>query len=135
MAVSVALSTHLASALTEAPTIPVMPNSSVCDIAQYNSVYTQDYTPAQQASHLSDFLNVMLGVTVGGTSALNQRIRIRGVDDTNLKVTIDDARQEGALFYHMGDVTIDPDLLKQAKIEIDNYYQYNNFLPLIISIL
>ncbi|WP_351001441.1 TonB-dependent receptor plug domain-containing protein, partial [Shewanella sp. TB7-MNA-CIBAN-0143] len=76
----------------------------------------EDYTPAQQAGHLSDFLNVVPGVTIGGTSAVNQRIRVRGLDDTNLKVTIDGARQEGALFYHMGDVTIDPDLLKQAEV-------------------
>jgi hemoglobin/transferrin/lactoferrin receptor protein len=45
---------------------------------------------------------------------------VRGLDDTNLKVTIDGARQEGALFYHMGDVTIDPDLLKQAEVAVGN---------------
>ncbi|WP_413518738.1 TonB-dependent receptor domain-containing protein [Psychrobacter glacincola] len=105
---------------TTLQTITVTANSSVRDKVQEGSVHTEDYTPAQQADHLSDFLNVIPGVTVGGTSTVNQRIRIRGLDDTNLKVTIDGARQEGTLFYHMGDVTIDPDLLKQSEVSVGN---------------
>ncbi len=105
---------------TTLQTITVTANSSVRDKVQTDSVYIEDYTPAQQASHLSDFLNVVPGVTVGGTSAVNQRIRIRGLEDSNLKVTIDGARQEGKLFYHMGDITIDPDLLKQADVSVGN---------------
>jgi hemoglobin/transferrin/lactoferrin receptor protein len=101
-------------------TITVTANSSVREKVQEDSVYIDDYTPAQQASHLSDFLNVVPGVTIGGTSSVNQRIRIRGLEDSNLKITIDGARQEGKLFYHMGDVTIDPDLLKQAKVSVGN---------------
>lgn len=105
---------------TTLQTITVTANSSVRDSVQEDSVYIDDYTPAAQASHLSDFLDVVPGVDVGGTSSVNQRIRVRGLDDTNLKVTIDGARQEGALFYHMGDVTIDPDLLKQAEVSVGN---------------
>jgi hemoglobin/transferrin/lactoferrin receptor protein len=105
---------------TTLQTITVTANSSVRDNVQEGSVYIDDYTPAAQASHLSDFLEVVPGVSVGGTSSVNQRIRVRGLDDTNLKVTIDGARQEGALFYHMGDVTIDPDLLKQAEVAVGN---------------
>lgn len=101
-------------------TITVTANSSVRDGLQSDSVYIDDYVPAAQASHLSDFLDVVPGVEVGGTSSVNQRVRVRGLDDTNLKVTIDGARQEGALFYHMGDVTIDPDLLKQAEVAVGN---------------
>lgn len=105
---------------TSLQTITVTANKSVRKDLQEDQVYVDDYTPAQQASHLSDFLNVVPGATVGGTSAVNQRIRVRGLDDTNLKITVDGARQEGALFYHMGDVTIDPDLLKQADVSVGN---------------
>ena len=101
-------------------TITVTANTSIRNSVQEDGVYIDDYVPAAQASHLSDFLNVVPGVTVGGTSTVNQRIRVRGLDDTNLKVTIDGARQEGTLFYHMGDVTIDPDLLKQAEVSVGN---------------
>lgn len=85
---------------TTLQTITVTANNSVRDAVQEDSIYIDDYTPAAQASHLSDFLDVVPGVSVGGTSSVNQRIRVRGLDDTNLKVTIDGARQEGALFYH-----------------------------------
>lgn len=125
LAVASALVAQVASAQTDTPrmtaqTIIVTANSSARDRAQNDSLYTEEYTPAQQASHLSDFLEVVPGVSVGGTSSVNQRIRVRGLDDTNLKVSIDGARQEGALFYHMGDVTIDPDLLKQTEVAVGN---------------
>ena len=125
VAVSAVLWSQLAIAVEDLPsttlqTITVTANSSVREKAQEDGVDVEDYTPAQQASHLSDFLNVVPGVTIGGTSSINQRIRIRGLEDSNLKVTIDGARQEGKLFYHMGDITIDPDLLKQADVAVGN---------------
>ncbi|MGM8871494.1 TonB-dependent receptor domain-containing protein [Psychrobacter sp. 2Y5] len=105
---------------TTLQTVTVTANTSIRDKVQEEAVYIDDYTPAAQASHLSDFLDVIPGVEVGGTSTVNQRVRIRGLDDTNLKVTIDGARQEGTLFYHMGDITIDPDLLKRAEVSVGN---------------
>ena len=127
MGVAVVLWSQAASAapVDEVPnvtlqTITVTANTSIRNSVQEDGVYIDNYVPAAQASHLSDFLNVVPGVTVGGTSTVNQRIRVRGLDDTNLKVTIDGARQEGTLFYHMGDVTIDPDLLKQAEVSVGN---------------
>ncbi len=125
VAVSAVLWSQLAVAAEKLPsttlqTITVTANSSVREKVQEDNVDVEDYTPAQQASHLSDFLNVVPGVTIGGTSSVNQRIRIRGLEDSNLKVTIDGARQEGKLFYHMGDITIDPDLLKQADVAVGN---------------
>jgi len=123
--IATALFSQIATAAEAMPsttlqTITVTANTSVRDELQEKSVYIDNYTPAAQASHLSDFLDVIPGVEVGGTSTVNQRIRVRGLDDTNLKVTIDGARQEGALFYHMGDVTLDPDLLKQAEVAVGN---------------
>lgn len=125
LAITSALIAQAASAQTDLPTMTmqkmtVTASNSARDKAQNEAVYNEDYTPAQQASHLNEFLEVVPGVSVGGTSSVNQRIRVRGLDDTNLKVTIDGARQEGALFYHMGDVTIDPDLLKQSEVSVGN---------------
>lgn len=127
MGIAAVLGSQMASAAntddmpsTTLQTITVTANGSVREKVQEDGVYVEDYTPAQQASHLSDFLNVVPGVTIGGTSSINQRIRIRGLEDSNLKVTVDGARQEGKLFYHMGDINIDPDLLKQAEVSVGN---------------
>lgn len=105
---------------TSLQTVVVTANKSARKEAQEETIYVDEYVPAQQASHLSDFLNAVPGVTIGGTSTVNQRIRIRGLEDSNLKVTIDGARQEGKLFYHMGDITIDPDLLKETEVSVGN---------------
>ncbi|WP_131667594.1 TonB-dependent receptor domain-containing protein [Psychrobacter pygoscelis] len=124
VAITVAMFAQSAAAAeqpqTTLQTITVTANSSVNPSVQEGEVTTAEYTPAQQAAHLNDFLEVVPGVSVGGTSNINQRVRVRGLDDTNLKVTIDGARQEGPLFYHMGDVTIDPDLLKQTQVAVGN---------------
>ena len=101
-------------------TITVTANSSVRDGLQNNSVDSAQYIPAGQASLLSDFLDGVPGASVGGTTAINQRVRIRGLDDTNLKVTVDGARQEGYAFHHAGDLVIDPDLLKQSEVSVGN---------------
>ena len=101
-------------------TITVTANSSIRDDLQKNSVDSAQYIPAGQASLLSDFLDGVPGASVGGTTAINQRVRIRGLDDTNLKVTVDGARQEGYAFHHAGDLVIDPDLLKQSEVSVGN---------------
>lgn len=125
IAITTILCAQIASAETDMPTttlqkITVTADSSASKKAQQDEVYTEDYTPAQQANHLSDFLEVVPGVSVGGTNSINQRVRIRGLDDTNLKVTIDGARQEGYMFHHAGDLVLDPDLLKQAEVSVGN---------------
>ncbi|MGO2996699.1 MAG: TonB-dependent receptor domain-containing protein, partial [Moraxellaceae bacterium] len=73
MGVAAVLCAQAASAATAADmpnttlqTITVTANSSVRDSVQEDSVYIDDYTPAAQASHLSDFLDVVPGVSVGG---------------------------------------------------------------------
>jgi len=101
-------------------TITVTANSSVRDDLQNYSVDSAQYIPAGQASLLSDFLDGVPGASVGGTTAINQRVRIRGFDDTNLKVTVDGARQEGYAFHHAGDLVIDPDLLKRSEVSVGN---------------
>ncbi|WP_230660622.1 TonB-dependent receptor domain-containing protein [Psychrobacter sp. I-STPA10] len=105
---------------TTVQTITVTANQSINERAQTDAIYVDEYTPAQQAAHLSDFLEVVPNVSVGGTSAVNQRVQIRGLDDTNLKVTVDGARQEGYLFHHMGNLVIDPELLKEAEVSVGN---------------
>ncbi|MGO1251558.1 TonB-dependent receptor domain-containing protein [Psychrobacter sp.] len=105
---------------TTLQTITVTASSSVRDGVQTDSIDSAQYIPAGQASLLNDFIDGVPGASVGGTSALNQRVRIRGLDDTNLKVTVDGARQEGYAFHHSGDLVIDPDLLKQSEVSVGN---------------
>lgn len=112
--------TAIAEPLPETTLQTIYVTSAPSNYQQKSKINTQDYTPASQATHLSNFLETAPGVTVGGTSTLDQRIYIRGVDDNDLKVTIDGARQENYFFHHAGSVAIDPDLLKSAEVAVGN---------------
>lgn len=84
-----------------------------------SSVYVGEQSIAsKQADHLSDLLRDIPGVDVGGTHSLNQRINIRGLDDTDLEVLIDGASQNNYMFHHMGNLNINPDILESVDIQV-----------------
>ncbi|MGF1692600.1 TonB-dependent receptor [Photobacterium kagoshimensis] len=77
-----------------------------------------DTLEQKQASDIKDILNTMPSVTVDGNARYSRKVFVRGMEDKYAVVTIDGARQEGQLFHHTGDQTIDPELLKVAEIEL-----------------
>ena len=72
----------------------------------------------KQADHLSDLLRSLPGVEVGGTHSVNQKITIRGLDDTDLDITIDGVSQNAYMYHHAGNILINPDILKAADIQV-----------------
>lgn len=72
----------------------------------------------KQADHLSDILRDVPGVDVGGTHSLNQRINIRGMNETNLDIRLDGASQHANMFHHIGNLTLNPDIIKSADIQV-----------------
>lgn len=57
------------------------------------------------------------GVSVGGGVPLSQKVYVRGVEETNLAVTIDGARQNNKVFHHTGTNLIDPGMLKAVRVD------------------
>ncbi|MGF1718941.1 TonB-dependent siderophore receptor [Vibrio kyushuensis] len=74
----------------------------------------------KQADHMSDLLRDVPGVDVGGTHSVNQRINIRGLNETNLDIRLDGASQHANMFHHIGNLTLNPDILKSADIQVGN---------------
>lgn len=72
----------------------------------------------KQADHISDLLRTIPGVDVGGAHSLNQRITIRSMDDKDIDITIDGARQNAYMYHHMGNLQIHADILKSVDIEV-----------------
>lgn len=72
---------------------------------------------AYQASDLEDVFKHDPDVRVGGSFATAQKIYLRGIEDTNLNVTIDGAQQSGYLFHHQGRVGVEPELLKRVEVQ------------------
>lgn len=66
----------------------------------------------KQADHMSDLLRDIPGVDVGGTHSLNQRVNIRSLGETDLDIRLDGASQHANMFHHIGNLTLNPDILK-----------------------
>lgn len=72
----------------------------------------------RQANLLRDVLRDMPGVYVGGTNGFNQQIYMRGVSEKGVNITIDGARQKGDVFHHVGNLLLDPELLKRVDVAV-----------------
>ena len=79
----------------------------------------KDAIETKQADHLGDLLRDLPGVNVGGTHSLDNRLSIRGLQDENLEITLDGAKVQNAnMFHHIGNLMINPDILKKANIQV-----------------
>ncbi len=79
----------------------------------------KDAIETKQADHLSDLLRDLPGVDVGGTHSINNRLNIRGLQDENLDITVDGAKVSNVnMFHHIGNLLINPDILKKADIQV-----------------
>lgn len=83
------------------------------------SMFADDMS-LKQADHMSDLLRDIPGVDVGGTHSVNQRITIRGLSETDLDIRLDGASQHASMFHHIGNLTLNPDILKSADIQVGN---------------
>lgn len=72
----------------------------------------------KQADHISDLLRVIPGIDVGGAHSLNQRITIRSMDDKDLIISIDGARQNSYMYHHLGNLQIHADILQSVDINV-----------------
>lgn len=79
---------------------------------------SEDDISLRQADHLSDLLRIVPGVDIGGTHSVNSRVNIRGLDDRELNIYIDGALQTNYLYHHIGNLLINPDVLKTAEIQV-----------------
>lgn len=89
---------------------------------------TSDDLSLKQADHMSDLLRDIPGVDVGGTHSVNQRINIRGLGESDLDIRLDGASQHANMFHHIGSLTLNPDILKSADIQVGNNSVVSNGL-------
>ena len=70
-----------------------------------------------QAKEMKEVFKDEPSVSIGGGARNAQRIYLRGIEGTNLNITIDGAKQGGSLYQHMGDIgSMDPSLLKSVEV-------------------
>lgn len=70
------------------------------------------------ATDLDDALRSQSNIRIGGSTANTQRLYLRGIEGSNLSITVDGARQGSNLFQHRGGLLrIDPQLLKAINVD------------------
>lgn len=56
-------------------------------------------------------------ISVGGAMPAAQKVYVNGIEETNLAVTVDGARQNRKIFHHSTTNLIDPGLLKAVRVD------------------
>ncbi|WP_226951146.1 TonB-dependent receptor [Rhizobium terrae] len=66
---------------------------------------------------LADVFREEPGVQVGSSLPMSQKVYVHGIEETNLAVSIDGARQNNKVFHHNATNLIDPSLLKAVDVD------------------
>lgn len=70
------------------------------------------------ARDMADVFKDEPSIVVGGGARNAQRLYVRGVEATNLNISIDGAKQGGSLHQHRGDMgSVEPSLLKKVAVQ------------------
>lgn len=77
--------------------------------------YDRAVLEALQPQDMKDLFKEESSVSVGGPIAMNQKVYVRGVEETAMAVSVDGARQNNKVFHHNATNLIDPALLKAVR--------------------
>ena len=77
--------------------------------------YDRGRIEALQPQDMKDLFKNESSVSVGGSIPINQKVYVRGVEETAMLVTVDGARQNNKVFHHNATNLIDPSLLKATR--------------------
>ncbi|WP_121061062.1 TonB-dependent receptor domain-containing protein [Chachezhania antarctica] len=70
-----------------------------------------------EPTDLRDVFKNEPAVSVGSSLPISQKLYVDGVEENNLSVTIDGARQNNKIFHHNATTYIDPELLKRVRVD------------------
>ncbi len=66
---------------------------------------------------IADVFREEAGVQVGSSLPMSQKVYVHGIEETNLAVSIDGARQNNKVFHHNATNLIDPSILKAVDVD------------------
>ncbi|MBD9356118.1 TonB-dependent receptor plug domain-containing protein [Methylomonas albis] len=75
---------------------------------------TVEDTPS---TSIKDVFEKNISVGVGGPTASAQKVFVNGIEETNLNVQIDGARQVNNLWHHNANLLLDPGVLKAVSVD------------------
>ena len=111
-----------------APQAPVAPDDDaflgtivlsapVNPMAEDGISVTSEGLALSNPADLSELFVAEPTIAVGGSIPMSQKVYVNGIEENNLAISIDGARQNNKVFHHNTTTLIDPALLKAARIE------------------
>lgn len=91
------------------PTVPGLGEDSVS--------VTSEGIALSNPSDLSELFVAEPTIAVGSSIPMSQKVYVQGIEENNLAITIDGARQNNKVFHHNTTTLIDPSLLKAVRID------------------
>lgn len=81
-----------------------------------NIIVGEDAVERHSATTLKDMFKSTATVTSSAGSAVNNKVVVQGIEESNMTVSIDGAIQNKGGWHHSGNVLLDPALLKRVEI-------------------
>ncbi|WP_375174009.1 TonB-dependent receptor domain-containing protein [Pseudooceanicola sp.] len=81
-----------------------------------NTVVSEDEIEERNAASTDELFAGQSEIIATGGAVVAQKVLVHGIEESNLAVTIDGARQNKGAFHHTGNVPIDPYLLKRVEV-------------------
>ncbi|WP_136636041.1 TonB-dependent receptor domain-containing protein [Pseudooceanicola onchidii] len=81
-----------------------------------NTVISEEEMAERNAASADELFAGQSEILATGGAVVAQKVMVHGIEESNLAVTIDGARQNKGAFHHTGNVPIDPYLLKQVQV-------------------
>lgn len=78
---------------------------------------TSDDIDQIDPASIKDVFRQEPGVNVGSPVGVSHKIYVHGIEDSNLAVDVDGARQANKTYHHIGTTLVDPSVLKSVKVE------------------
>lgn len=81
------------------------------------TVIGQEQLERINPTSVADVFREESGIQVGSSLPMSQKVYVHGVEETNLAVSIDGARQNNKVFHHNATNIIDPSILKAVDVD------------------
>lgn len=85
---------------------------------QLDSLMSSEDLDRKQATDLDDIFSGISSVLVGGSVGAAQKIYVRNLGEDTLNIMVDGATQSGVTYHHTGRISIEPELLKQVRVQV-----------------
>src|SRR5690554_613148 len=83
-----------------------------------DSLMDSDDIERKQANDLDDIFSGVSSVLVGGSVGAAQKIYVRNLGEDTLNIMVDGATQSGVTYHHTGRISVEPELLKQVRVQV-----------------